>query len=237
MTTSMNERTHFFIKIYFSHFILERGCFLCVRGELETGKDCYILTPSSSDHSSTSFAFWLGCSTVGHWGPKPSVWSWFSLRWHPISNWNWNWLKLSVAPGYVIVSCPPASCECTHLPPSPNSTMSTSQGDIPISSTGCTCFAVLPLIYTGASLDWRRGWGSIFYTITMLFSDFKSYCWKTINNCLSLRRGRVPEFISVSFISVLWIVQIDTFTHVLWTERRVSWLATTQYSLLTLVGI
>ena len=29
MTTSMNERTHFFIKIYLSHFILERvdvGC-------------------------------------------------------------------------------------------------------------------------------------------------------------------------------------------------------------------
>ena len=64
---------------------------LCVRGELETGTDCYILTPSSSDHSSTSFAFWLGCSTVGHWEPKPSVWSWFSLRWHLISNWNCNW--------------------------------------------------------------------------------------------------------------------------------------------------
>ena len=27
--------------------------------------------------------------------------------------------------------------------------------------TGCTCFAVLPLIYTGASLDWRLGRGSI----------------------------------------------------------------------------
>ena len=40
--------------------------------------DCYILTPSSFDHSSTSFAFWLGCSTVGHWEPKLSVWSWFS---------------------------------------------------------------------------------------------------------------------------------------------------------------
>ena len=70
------------------------------------GTDCHILTPSSSDHSSTSFAFWLGCSTVGHWGPKPSVWSWFSLR-HLISNWNCNsnsnWLKLSVAPGYIIV--------------------------------------------------------------------------------------------------------------------------------------
>ena len=83
----MNERTHFFIKRYVSHFILERGCFLCVRGELETGTDCYILTPSSSDHSSTFFAIWLSCSTVGHWGPKPIVWSWFSLRWHPISNW------------------------------------------------------------------------------------------------------------------------------------------------------
>ena len=94
MMTLMNERTHLFIKIYLSHLILERvteglqkdWCCLCVRGELETGKDCYILTPSSSDHSSTSFAFWLGCSTVGHWGPKPSVWSWFSLRRHPISN-------------------------------------------------------------------------------------------------------------------------------------------------------
>ena len=31
-------------------------------------------------------------------------------------------------------------CGCTHLPLSPNSTMSTGQGDIPISSTGCTCF-------------------------------------------------------------------------------------------------
>ena len=58
-----------------------------MRSELETGRDCYILTPCSSDHSSTSFAFWLGCTTAGHWGPKPSVWSWFSLRWHPISNW------------------------------------------------------------------------------------------------------------------------------------------------------
>ena len=66
----MKEWTHFFIKIYLSHFILERGYFLCVRGELETRTDCYILTPSSSDHSSTSFAFWLGCSTVGHKGPK-----------------------------------------------------------------------------------------------------------------------------------------------------------------------
>ena len=41
-----------------------------MRGELERGTDCHTLTPSSSDHSSTSFTFWLGCSTVGHWGLK-----------------------------------------------------------------------------------------------------------------------------------------------------------------------
>ena len=107
----MNERTHFFIKIYLSHFIPRKGwCWLCVRGELETGTDCYILTPSSSDHSSTSFAFWLGCSTVGHWGSKPSVWSWFSLHWHPIfnSNWNSNWYKPSVVSGYIF--CLTSTC-------------------------------------------------------------------------------------------------------------------------------
>ena len=121
--TSMKERTHFFIKIYPSHFILERVMFLlCVRDELETGTDCYI-DPTFFDHSSTSFSSWLGCSTVGHWGPKAS---WFS-RWHPISN----WFETPQAPGYIIVSRPLAS-------------------------------AVLQLIYTGASLDWQLGRGSIY---------------------------------------------------------------------------
>ena len=176
--TSRNERTHFFIKIYLSHFIWKGWCWLCVRGELETGTD--ILTPSSSDHSSTSFAFWLGCSTRGHWGPKPSVWSWFSFCWHPVPNRNWNSNSLTdcpkppVAPGYIIVSCPPASCWRTHLPPSQNSTTFTGQGDIPISSTRCTCFAVLPLIYTGASLDWWLSRGSICYTLI--------YGWYCIQN-------------------------------------------------------
>ena len=58
------------INIYLSLYSRKGWCWLCVRGELETGTDCYILTPSSSDHNSTSFAFWLGCSTVGHRGPK-----------------------------------------------------------------------------------------------------------------------------------------------------------------------
>ena len=48
-----------------------------------------------------------------------------------------NWL--SVAPGYIIFWHPPASCGCricTKFNPS------TGQGDISISSTGCTCFLI-----------------------------------------------------------------------------------------------
>ena len=41
-----------------------------------------------------------------------------------------------MAPGYIIVWHPPASCGRT------NSTTFTGQGDIPISSTGCTCFLI-----------------------------------------------------------------------------------------------
>ena len=85
-----------------------------------------------------------------------------------------DWHKPSVAPGYIFVWHPPVSCGRTHLPLSPNSTTSTGQGDIPISSTGCTCFTVLPLIYTGASLDWRLGRGSICYSTTELDSDNKN---------------------------------------------------------------
>ena len=70
--TNFNERknTHLYKNIRLTLYSRKGWCLLCVRGGLETGTDCYILTPSSSDHNSTSFAFWLGCSTVGHWGSK-----------------------------------------------------------------------------------------------------------------------------------------------------------------------
>ena len=76
----MNERTHFFRKIYLSHFILKRVAKgLCVRGELETEIDCNILTPSSSGDSSTSFSFCWAAQPGVTEGHKPSVWRWFSL--------------------------------------------------------------------------------------------------------------------------------------------------------------
>ena len=66
----MNERTHFFIKIYLSHFILERVIFLVCERWVETRTDCYFDPKFFFDHSSTSFSPWLSCSTVGHRGPK-----------------------------------------------------------------------------------------------------------------------------------------------------------------------
>ena len=70
--TNFNERTDTLLykNIPLTLYSRKGWCWLCVTDELETGTDCYILTQSSSDQSSTSFAFWLGCSTVGHWGPK-----------------------------------------------------------------------------------------------------------------------------------------------------------------------
>ena len=82
--TNFNERTNTLLskKKYTSHTLFSKGLMLvvCERWVGDGNRPLHI-DPSSSDHSSTSFASWLGCSTVGHWGPKPSVWSWFSLRW------------------------------------------------------------------------------------------------------------------------------------------------------------
>ena len=114
----MNKWTHFFIKIYLSHFMLERVDVGCVWETSWRRVQTVILTQSSSfGHSSTSSSSWLGCSTVGHWGPKA--------------------LCDPRAPGYIIVSRSPAS-------------------------------TVLPLIYTGVSLDWQLGRGSICYTVKWL---------------------------------------------------------------------
>ena len=129
-----NERTYFFIKIYLSHFILERVDVGCVwevswrRGQTATYLPQVILAIAAL----LSHLGW-GCSTVGHWGSKAG--SHAGILSPTDSNSNWNWLKPSVAPGYIIVSCPPAS-------------------------------AVSPLIYTGASLYWRLGRGSIYNNIS-----------------------------------------------------------------------
>ena len=170
--TNLNERTNTLLykKIYLSHFIRKCLCFFCVRGELETGTDCYILTQSFSDHSSTSSSFWLGCSTVGHWGPKPSIWSCFSLR-HLVPDWLPRTPRLQLTQAvcgtwlynYLTSTCFLWAYACAR-----NSTTSTSQGDIPISSTGCTCF-----LCSSAYLHWCISWLTARSRVNMLHNYHK----------------------------------------------------------------
>ena len=170
MMTSMNEQTHFFIKnIPLTLDSWKGWCFLCVRGELETGTDCHILTQSSLTIAALHSHLGWGCSTVGYWGPKPSVWSWLA-RGHLVPNWlqlqlNYDSLKPSVAPGYIIVWYPPASCGRTHLhriQPRPQF-----KGIFRYLRPDAPVFAVVLLIYTGASLDWWLCQGSICYIIML----------------------------------------------------------------------
>ena len=160
MTTSINERTHFFIKIYLSLFILERVDVSCVwevswrRGQTATYWPQVLLTIAALlSHSGWAAQPWV---TEGP-SPLPGAGTHSTGILSPTGT-HWR-----LCPGYIFVWYPPASCGRTHLPPSLNSTTSTGQGNIPISLTGCTCFTVLLLIYTGASLDWRLGRGSICY--------------------------------------------------------------------------
>ena len=172
----MNERTHFFIKNT-SHSLYERVDVGCVwevswrRVQTATYWPKALLTIAAL----LSHFGWVTRPWVTE-GPKFSVYQLFS-RWHLVPNWLQLQLELTQAVCCTLLYyClrPTASCGRTHLPPSPNSTTFTGQGDIPISSTGCTWFAVLMLIYTGASLDWRLGRGSVCYVSDFLYCFTKS---------------------------------------------------------------
>ena len=123
----MNERTNTLLYKNIPLTLYSKGlrkgwCWLYVRSELETGTDCYILTQSSSDHSSTSFSFCWAAQLKVTRGRKPSVCKLIltlvscpQLTPTATELELTDWLKLSAAPGYIIVWRPPASCGCTHL--------------------------------------------------------------------------------------------------------------------------
>ena len=132
----MNERTQFFRKIYLSHFI-RKGC---ERVECERWvgdwTDCNILTPRSSDYSSTSFAFWLGSSTGGPEGPSPLLGAGshcLELQ-HEL-------LQTDSNSGTGLYNCLKSTCFLwvSHLH---RIQPVHGQGYILIYSTGCTCFLI-----------------------------------------------------------------------------------------------
>ena len=144
----------------FSKWLRKGWCWLCVRGELEMGIDCHILTPGSSDHT-YFFLILLSCST----GVLRTQALYLELV-LTASNSNCNCLKPSVAPDYIIVWHPPASCGRTHLhriQPRPRVKVIflCPRQDVPASN-------VPLLIYTGASLNWRLSRGSVCCNIIIL---------------------------------------------------------------------
>ena len=171
-------------------------CWLCVRGELETGTDCHILTQSSSGHSSTSFAFWRGCSTVDHWGPKAirlplALNSASCLQLIPTTTGTRTASLTQACCGTWLYNYSTSTSFLWAYASAPNSTPSIGQGDIPISSTGCTCFTVLLLIYTSAFHDWRLGRGSTcsdaILPISKRIKDIN-----TFNKCISRNVNIIP---------------------------------------------
>ena len=98
------------------------------------GTDCNILTPSSPHHF---FLILLSCSTGVLRGQ--SLCLELVLTASNSTATDSNKPKPSVAPGYIIIWHPPASCgrcNCTEFNPY------TGKGDTLISSTGCTCFLI-----------------------------------------------------------------------------------------------
>ena len=128
----MNERTHFFIKIYLSYFILERVDVSCVWEVTWRHWDRLLFQPKVLLIISAllSHPGWASQPWVTE-GPSPPSGA-GSHSAGILSLTDSNWVEPPRAPDYITVLLTPAS-------------------------------AVLSLIYTGASLDWRLDRGSICY--------------------------------------------------------------------------
>ena len=141
---------HSSLKKYTSHFIRKglKGLrkVLSVRGELETEQNCNIWALNSSGYSSISFLF-SRAAQLGAWGP--------SLCWDvvliPASSLQLIWTSCHW--GYIIIWCPPTSCEhhiCTHFNPST------------VKVIPWYIFDQMHLLFTQVHfLFWQLGWGPI----------------------------------------------------------------------------
>ena len=112
MTTSMNERTHFFIKVYLSHFILERVDVGCV-WEVSWRRLLHI-DPISSDHSSTSLSSWLWLLNRGSQRTQSPL-SVASSHFGILSPTDSNWPKPSVPWLYYCLTSTCFRCSSAYL--------------------------------------------------------------------------------------------------------------------------
>ena len=149
LRTSMNERTHFFIKIYISPFILERvDVSVVCEWWMETGTDCYIDPTSSLDHSTR-------CCLQ-----KPT----------------------SSASCLVLLNRRSLRATAVNLQTGPHSGLPVfnklnCHRHLPLFFYNVHSLPpFLPLIYTGASLDWRLSQGSIYNTDLLKKSPSATSC-------------------------------------------------------------
>ena len=108
----MNDRTHFFIKIYLSHFILERVDIGCV-WEVSGDKDGLLFWPNVllTIAALLSHLSWVAPLWVTE-GPKLSVCRLLSI-WHLVPD--CNWLKPSVSWLYFSLTSACFRCSCAYL--------------------------------------------------------------------------------------------------------------------------
>ena len=218
----MNETNTLLYKKYTSHTLFSKGL---LKGYV--WKVSWRRRETATYWPKVPLTYSAGMLNRGPWGPKPSVWSWFSLR-HLISNWNcnsnsnWlcNWPKPSVAPGYIIVCRPPASCGRMHLHqigPRPQVKVI-----FRYLRPGAPVSVVHLLIYTGASLNWRLGRGSIYYKFTYVGNNISS-----LENYVNIRIGNTWAAIDnvVNHMKIWFQIKWDFLQFVVvavlhWTLRK-----------------
>ena len=148
-----------------------------MRGELKTERDCHTLTLGSSDHSSTSSSFCWAAQPGTLRGPSPLSGAGShsagilsptgTATRTPTATATRTELKLLQAVcGTWLYNCLRPTCFLWAYASATNSTTSTSQGDIPISSTGCNCFLI------DGSVEGQYVTGAIFFLLQCFLSFF-----------------------------------------------------------------
>ena len=149
MTRFNETNKHTSLEKYTSHTLFSKGlrkgwCWFSVRNEFETGIDCNILTPKFFWPQQHFFRILAGLLNRGSLRTQALclemvLYSAGILS--PTATWTHCRELPQAVSGTCLYNCLTYTCFLWVYAYAPNSTTSTGQGDIPISSTGCTCFS------------------------------------------------------------------------------------------------